>query len=527
MNKIQLRSGQNAAFNNLKLAVKNGNNKVLFVLPTGGGKSVIIGHLANSLIGRTLVLTHRVEILNQNSKWIKNLGILTSNECTVDHSSKVVIAMVQTLHARIKKHGENYIGKFDNIILDEAHIQIFDKITEIYNYKRLFGFTATPVIYNRIKLWIDGEEYNKQLSLADFYDTMIIGQTVKELIFDGFLVEDRNFSLVLDNIGELKDSNSNPDGYTSKSLTNVYSNKASLDILLKGYNDICKNKKTLIFNATTKVNKIVYELFKSKGINVKNYDSVNSKPNEREEVINWFRNTDDAVLIGTNVFTTGFDVDDVINIIINRKTKSLSLWIQMVGRGSRPSAKIFKNHFNVLDLGQNIEMHGIWSDDIDWWKFFEIKEPELAKKKDLLMIWECSFCGAYNVVGNLKCSDCGKDKKVFVSKEKPDKTGQIIELNKAVFPRGQHIVNYCRLNNKDKNFAFKLLDIKILDLFKNNNISKNYYIEKRDAFVERIREIYRPAYFSILRSDLKNTSNNKLLSRTEKCIRIIDEYYGM
>ena len=70
--------------------------------------------LANSLKGRTLILTHRIEILRQNSDWLTNAGTLSSKENTLRYDNEIVIAMVQTLYARIKK--EN-LSTFDNIYI--------------------------------------------------------------------------------------------------------------------------------------------------------------------------------------------------------------------------------------------------------------------------------------------------------------------------------------------------------------------------------------------------------------------------
>src|SRR5690606_38498310 len=142
----------------------------------------------------------------------------------------------------------------------------------------------------------------------------------------------------------------------------VYSNTASLSILLKAYEEHCKGKKTIIYNASNKVNLITYNFFKEQGLNVKMFDTSKNKEINpetgrkytRKEIIEWFRKERDAILINTNVFTTGFDVDDIECVVINRATKSLSLWIQMVGRGSRTTKKIYKDFFTVLDLGQNI-----------------------------------------------------------------------------------------------------------------------------------------------------------------------------
>ena len=91
------------------------------------------------------------------------------------------------------------------------------------------------------------------------------------------------------------------------------------------------------------------------------YDTVNSNARDREGIVNWFKEEREAILIGANVFTTGFNETDIEVVIVNRATKSLGHWIQIVGRGARTTEVIPKDHFTCIDLGQNIERDGISS----------------------------------------------------------------------------------------------------------------------------------------------------------------------
>lgn len=74
-----------------------------------------------------------------------------------------------------------------------------------------------------------------------------------------------------------------------------------------------------------------------------------------------------------SILTTGFDEPSVESIILNRATRSLTLYFQMIGRGSR----IFKDRttFQVIDLGNNVARFGPWSQPVDWQHIF--KYPDL------------------------------------------------------------------------------------------------------------------------------------------------------
>jgi type I site-specific restriction endonuclease len=65
-----------------------------------------------------------------------------------------------------------------------------------------------------------------------------------------------------------------------------------------------------------------------------------------------------------SILTTGFDEPTVETVILNRATRSLTLYFQMIGRGSRVLKN--KKKFNVIDLGNNTLRFGAWNDPIDW-----------------------------------------------------------------------------------------------------------------------------------------------------------------
>ena len=77
-----------------------------------------------------------------------------------------------------------------------------------------------------------------------------------------------------------------------------------------------------------------YSLFKKAGFNIKHLDNTTTKK-QRLEILSWFKNTENAILTSVSILTTGFDEPSVKCIMINRATKSLTLYYQMIGRGSR------------------------------------------------------------------------------------------------------------------------------------------------------------------------------------------------
>lgn len=79
--------------------------------------------------------------------------------------------------------------------------------------------------------------------------------------------------------------------------------------------------------------------------------------------------TPNAILTSVSILTTGFDEPTIDTIILNRATKSLTLYYQMIGRGSRILNN--KTTFAVIDLGNNYHRFGPWGSDLDWQTIFK------------------------------------------------------------------------------------------------------------------------------------------------------------
>jgi superfamily II DNA or RNA helicase len=141
-----------------------------------------------------------------------------------------------------------------------------------------------------------------------------------------------------------------------------------LQLLMDSYKKHSKGSKTLIFNNGIDTSLKVIELFNSEGYPIRHLDNKTSA-SERGEILKWFRKTQDAILTSVSILTTGFDEPTVQTVILNRATTSLTLYHQMVGRGSRrlPS----KRSFTIIDLGNNTERFGEWSEPVDWKYVFE------------------------------------------------------------------------------------------------------------------------------------------------------------
>ena len=339
---------------------------LLYQLPTGGGKTVIFSEIVRRYIEKhnkkVVILTHRIELCRQTSNVltgfkVKNKVINSKVKTLPDQDDyKCFVAMVETLNNRLsdKDFELNNVGL---VIIDEAHYNSFRKLFKFFENCFILGVTATPL------------SSNIKLPMKDNYDKLIVGDDIATLINNGFLATadlyHYDVGLTTLKIGINGD-------YTVKSSEALYTNTLMQSKLLTAYEELAKGKKTLIFNNGIYTSKEVYYTFKKAGYNVKHLDNTASKQ-ERKDILKWFKNTPDAVLTSVSILTTGFDEPTVESIILNRATRSLTLYFQMIGRGSR----IFKdrNTFQVIDLGNNITRFGPWSQPLDWQHIF--KYPDL------------------------------------------------------------------------------------------------------------------------------------------------------
>lgn len=149
--------------------------------------------------------------------------------------------------------------------------------------------------------------------------------------------------------------------------------------LLHAYTEKSLGKKTLIFNNGINTSLYVYETFREAGYGIRHLDNTSSAE-ERKDILHWFKHTPDAILTSVGILTTGFDEPTVETIILNRATKSLTLYFQMIGRGSRKLAH--KDEFTVIDLGNNAARFGLWSEPVNWQHIFKSPEFYLENLRD-------------------------------------------------------------------------------------------------------------------------------------------------
>ena len=346
---------------------------LLYQLPTGGGKTVIFSEIVRRYLAhndkKVVVLTHRIELCKQTSKMLKGFGVSNKiinskvKELPDQNDYSCFVAMVETLKNRINDE-KLHLDNICLVIIDEAHYNSFRKLLNSFKNAFILGVTATPL------------SSNIKLPMHQSYDELIVGDTISSLIDKGFLARATTYSYDV-GLTSLK-VGINGD-YTLKSSDDLYTNTIMQEKLLHAYTERSLGKKTLIFNNGIHTSLYVYETFREAGYDIRHLDNTSSSE-ERKDILAWFKKTPDAILTSVGILTTGFDEPTVETIILNRATKSLTLYYQMIGRGSRKLPG--KDEFTVIDLGNNAARFGLWSEPVNWQHIFKSPEFYLENLRD-------------------------------------------------------------------------------------------------------------------------------------------------
>ena len=196
-----------------------------------------------------------------------------------------------------------------------------------------------------------------------------------------------------------------------------------------------------------------------------------------------------------------------------RATKSLSLFIQIAGRGARPTIKTDKPYFLLVDGGNNNEEHQVFSFDRDWNKIFFDKNI-----KDIVEnIHECIACGFTFLESEKICPNCGEP--VPEKEPKDEKEIKTFELftQKSEIPIPKLNLDFHISKGSTKYEALKSLKIAWVHFLKSKEIKEEVFIyHKNRQFKDKFKLHLRPFYFQVLSSMLKDGKHIKYSTLIEQ-----------
>jgi len=453
-------------------AFSQGLKRILLVVPTGGGKTNIASDTirkAKIKSKHILFIAHRKELIDQAHARLEVYGVLAGK---IQGKNKFIgnsvnVASVQTLV------GLEEFPKADLVFIDEAHHfvlqgmkvkqpdateatpgeelpafkpSMYAKVFEHYKDKAHFiGLTATPTR-------LDGQ------GLADVFEQLVVPEVDGEevniawLQKEGFLVPvsyyGAPFQLETDNIK--KDAKTGD--FNQKQVFEQLNKKEVYEGIVDNWLKHAKGLKTIAFCTNKEACVKLVEEFKAHGITADYLVATMSKE-ERENKLNLFAKGFLTVLVNIDILTEGYDLPAIECVVANRATDSVSLWLQIIGRGLRPIYKpgydlettagrlaaitaSHKQRLIVLDNGTNCKRLG-FAEDAREYSLEGRKKGEAGT--GIAPITECSElkggCGLFYAASLRICPGCGKEapaqpkeapKKVEMVELKPELPGHLV-----------------------------------------------------------------------------------------------------
>ena len=395
---MKLRSYQQRDIQRIREAFKT-NKRVLYVLPTGGGKTVTFNHIAGIAPGRVLILVHRKELLNQAvEKFGGECGTIEAGKPTPD--ARVIVGMVQTVVNRI-----NAMFKPSLIIIDEAHhanATTYQRITNAFPCFVL-GVTATPCR-------ADGS------GLKESFDTIVEGPTMSDLIDEGYLVKPRCFAPTTIDTKQIKIVRGDFD--QRETLEAVNRSSITGDVV-KHYKKFANERPAVVFCISVQHAVNVAEVFRDSGISSAAVYGDMSKT-ERDETMQKFGN-EIAVLCSCNLISEGVDVPGIYAAILLRPTQSKGLFLQQVGRALRPAPG--KTQAIILDHVGNCQRHGLPTDGHEW--TLDAKKRR-GRVEIIESVHQCEEC-FYIYQSGRTCPECGHEREP-TPREIEQREGELKEI---------------------------------------------------------------------------------------------------
>lgn len=360
--------------------------RVLYVLPTSGGKTVIMSHIALKTIQRNrrvLIIVHRVELLRQTGQKLAAMGIphgYISTEHAQDDQWPVQVAMVATLRNRNTE-------PFGLIIVDECHhtpSATYQEVIARHPDAYLLGVTATPCR-------LDGK------GLADCFDEMVQGPQIYELIEFGSLTPPVTYApaVALD----LKSVRSVAGDYVRSALEEAVGKPSVTGSAVAEYTKLAPGRPCVVFCISVKHAEQVAEEFRFQGYRAVSVDG-NTDKAERDRMIQGLADGSVQVLCSCDIISEGTDVPAIEVGISLRPTKSLSLYIQQMGRVLRKHPG--KTRALLLDHAGNCHRHGLITQHREW-----SLDEGTEKKRTPSEIRQCLKCYAVYESSGSVCPECG------------------------------------------------------------------------------------------------------------------------
>lgn len=429
-------------------------NPVL-AMPTGTGKSHVIASFVKKVMfsypgQRVMMLTHVRELIGQNAeKMIQHwpnapLGIYSAGLKRKDYNNPITFAGIQSVAKKVK-----LFQRTNLIIVDECHLvpakantsyrTFVNGLLQYNSNLKVIGLSATPYrlgtglitdggLFTDICFDVTRPEHFARFIDEGYMVPLVSRHTKEKMDLEGIHMRGGEFVE-----SELADKFGQDYNLSHNALTEA----ATL---------AHDRKKWLVFATSLEHVELCHQILSQMGItSAYVHSKMGDKFGGRDKVLADFKAGRYRALINRDILTTGFDEPGIDCIVMLRPTQSPGLWVQMLGRGTRPVyAKGYdvssrddrraaiaagsKRNCLVLDFAKNIERLGPVDDPVI---------PKVRGKgrgESATPVKICEVCDTYCHISVRSCPNCGTE----FPKGDPKYTEQASNLSPMSLDEGPH-----------------------------------------------------------------------------------------
>lgn len=411
--KLALREYQSHALDAIRGAFRRKIRRVLLVIPTGGGKTVCAAAMIEGAMQkgkRVCFLAHRKELIDQPSRMLDRLGIdhgvIKAGHWRERPTLPVQVASIQTLARRGLRPA------FDILVLDEAHRRLAEMYEEVfvdYPDALILGLTATPCR-------LDGR------GLGHAFEEMVVAATYSQLLEHDppHLCQPRIF---VHDAPEFENVPVSHGEYARASLGAQLSGRI-IGNIVKHWLEHSRDRPTVCFAPTVEKSEEIVNDFRKQGIRAAHVDG-KMIDSVRDATLKRLEQGEIDIVSNVDLLVEGYDLPRLSSLILARRTKSISRYLQMCGRVGRPDDS--KQDALIFDHAMCYHEHGHPTDDRDW-----SLEDGYKHERVISLFYVCDVCFAAVARGQ-NCPECGSAKIREIRRQVAEETDdELVELKRQV-----------------------------------------------------------------------------------------------
>lgn len=449
---MELRPYQQKAITKLREAMMRGSKRIMLYSPTGSGKTemgmaVIRGAMAKGK--RVVFACNRITLIKQTSRRFHKAGIrhgVIQADNTTSAWEQVLVVSIHTLASRGFPEGT------DLLVIDEAHGATSDM------YKKLVFASKCPVVGLSATPFTKGlGKVHPELEGA-LFEEMVVAASIQELIDAGYLVDVDVYAPSTPNLKGVKITAGD---YNEKQLGERVDQKELIGDIVEHWIKLAGGQKTVCFATNIAHSKHIVEQFTAKGIRADHIDCF-TDDDERSRILFALEDGQLDVVSNVSVLAEGWDCPAVSCMILARPTRSLSRYIQMVGRVLRPAEG--KTKALMLDHSGSCAHLGFPTDDLP----LELDDgnkpkPSAKEEEERLerMPKPCPKCHFVSIKN--PCPACGHER--AMPNKVVQKAGELVKLRKASHHEKQMVYSQLETYRKQKGYANGWLSHKYKEYF--------------------------------------------------------------